>query len=132
MSSSPLPPANPQQPAPPAVITIDSIVGAPESQSEVSNLSLELESKQAQIDRYKLESEEMRDNILRRGNWGNRIFWLLLIWLFSVIGVVVLQGFGAWHFHLDNSVLLTFIGTTTADVLGLGVIVANYLFKKPQ
>ena len=98
----------------------------------MSVLSLELEFKQAELEKAQLQNQELLDNILRRGNWGNRIFWLLLGWLIAVVAIVTAQGFGFAGFHLDNSIMLAFIGTTTLDVLSLGYIVANYLFQKRQ
>lgn len=128
MSTPPLLPAS--LPTEPTGITIDSIVPAPESSTDVSTLSIELELKQAQLETAQLLNQELQDNILRRGNWGNRVFWLLLGWLFAVVAVLFLEGFHYHGFHLENSVLIAFIGSTTADVVGLGYIVANYLFAK--
>jgi hypothetical protein len=65
-----------------------------------------------------------------RKTWGERVFWLLVAWLIVVLIGFVFQGFGLGGFHVSDSVLIALISTTTANVLGLGYIVANYLFPK--
>ena len=65
-----------------------------------------------------------------RKKWGNRVFWLLVGWLVTVFAAFIFQGFGWFHFHVSDSVLIALISTTTANVLSLGYIVANYLFPK--
>ena len=53
-----------------------------------------------------------------------------MAWLLCVLAVIFLQGFNTHQFHLSDSVLVTLIPTTTANVLGLVFIVAKYLFPK--
>ena len=43
---------------------------------------------------------------------------------------MLLHGFPCISFKLSDTVLATLIGSTTASVLGLFAIVANYLFPK--
>jgi hypothetical protein len=124
MSSTPSPNSQPEK------ITVESIVPAPIEETPYSGVYLALEIKQAELDHQKLLNNELQENIERRGNWGERVFWLLVGWLLSVVGVVLCQGFVYKGFHLDNSVIIAFIATTTVDVLSLGYIVANYLFQK--
>ena len=59
-----------------------------------------------------------------------RIFWLVLIWFFVVVAITVVHGFNAWDFALADSVLITLLSTTTANVIGMLIIVLNYLFKR--
>jgi|ERR1039458_266926 hypothetical protein len=65
-----------------------------------------------------------------RQTWGERVFWLLVAWLVVVLAGIIFQGFGWFRFHVSDSVLIALISTTTANVLSLGYIVANYLFPK--
>jgi hypothetical protein len=116
----------------PPEITVDSIVEPPVQETELSLLTYELEVKQTKLDSQKLLNEELRRNIEGRSDWAERVFWLIIGWLLSVIGVVACQGFAVRGFHLDNSVVLAFIGTTTVNVLSLGYIVAHYLFPTPK
>jgi hypothetical protein len=80
----------------------------------------------------KLQIQGMTDDLRARKNWGKRVFYLLVMWLLVVVLSVMCQGFAWWKFHVSDSVLITLITTTTANVLSLGYIVANYLFPKPK
>lgn len=122
-------PLQPLDNPPPA--TLDKIVPAPQAPPEVAHVALELEAKQAELDAKKISNVGLAKYFQQREDWGDRVFWLLLGWLVSVVAVLVLDGFHVGGFHLENSVLIAFIGTTTADVLGLGYVVANFLFPKP-
>jgi H+/Cl- antiporter ClcA len=68
---------------------------------------------------------------------------LALIWIFVILGVVLLQGFGQWFtplsdgyvhipFKLSDTVVIAFITSTTATVLGLYGIAAYWLYGKPK
>lgn len=69
---------------------------------------------------------------------------LALVWIFVILGVVLLQGFGRWFtpipdsfkyipFKLSDTVVIAFITSTTATVLGLYGIAAYWLYgKSPQ
>jgi hypothetical protein len=116
----------------PAKLTVADIVAAPTDRSDRTKVYLELELKQAELDRSLILNRELGENITHRGTWGNRVFWMLIGWLLSVLAVVLLQGFDFCNFHLDDSVVIAFISTTTVNVLSLGYIVANYLFPKPK
>ncbi len=76
---------------------------------------------------------ELADLLQARGErkkYADRLFWLVACWL-AVIGAMVLfSGFAVFSFQLSDLVLSTLIGATTASVLGLFVIVANYLFPR--
>ena len=125
--NAPLPPLDN-----PPLATLDKIVPAPQAPPEAAHAALDLETKQAELAKLNLRNRELREILEQRQDWGDRVFWMLLGWLLSVVVVLVLEGFHVAGFHLDNSVLIAFIGTTTADVLGLGYVVANFLFPKPQ
>ncbi|MGC3892659.1 hypothetical protein [Pseudomonas urmiensis] len=67
---------------------------------------------------------------------------LALVWIFVILVVVLLQGFGQWFtplfdgyvylkFKLSDTVVIAFITSTTATVLGLYGIAAYWLYGKP-
>ncbi len=81
---------------------------------------------------------------LRRKHMG-RLFTLTVVWIGIVWLVVLLQGFGRWFllwpneipgeskilpFKLDSTVIVAFMTSTTATVLGLYGIAAYWLFGK--
>ncbi|HTJ13499.1 MAG TPA: hypothetical protein VL547_15800 [Dinghuibacter sp.] len=56
------------------------------------------------------------------------IFVMVFFWLVSVVALLALSGLGI--LCLSDKVLITLLTTTTINVIGLLVIVANYLFNK--
>lgn len=67
------------------------------------------------------------DNRGRRSYaWG--AFWVVVLWLGFVLYLLFQVAGG--KLSLSDSVLITLLTTTTANVLGLWGIVANYLFKR--
>jgi hypothetical protein len=96
-----------------------------------------------------LENVGLEADIAAREKYANRIYALIVGWLIAILIILLLQGFlvkrqitlnfplighrifrTAIHFELSAAVLLALIGGTTASVLGLFVIVANYFFPK--
>ena len=88
-----------------------------------------------------LEIHSHRQNIGERKHYAKKLFWLTAAWLIAVFAVVVATSVSitnpCWwpewlptieFCKLSDAVLLALIGTTTANVLGLFVIVARYLF----
>jgi hypothetical protein len=101
---------------------------------------------QAEIDglsQAKVEREQLHE--LRKASTG-KLFILTVIWLSIIWLVVFLQGFGQWFlpfpapaadekylkFHLSDSVVVAFITSTTATVLGLYGIAAYWLYGKKK
>lgn len=101
---------------------------------------------ETEIEDLSQQLSERRDlhSIRTKHAWllfGLTIGWVGVIWL-----VVLLQGFGQWfppfpspsidekylHFSLSNTVIVAFMTSTTATVLGLYGIAAYWLYgKKP-
>jgi hypothetical protein len=57
------------------------------------------------------------------------LFALVILWLLSVGGLMILLGFGIWGFAVSNSVAIAYMTTTTVSVLGLFKIAATWLFS---
>lgn len=125
--------SSPSQPPPDSQAnpTLDSIVPAPQDQSNRGLIFLDLEIKATELEKQRLLNKELGENITKRADWARHVLKLLIGWLVAVIAVLLCQGFSIRGFHLDSSIVIAFIGTTTANVLALGYIVANYLFPKP-
>jgi hypothetical protein len=111
-------------------INLSLVTAPPSDEGTESEQLAEKEFEALEIARRKTIVAGLQDDLLARRTWGNRIFLLLVAWLIAVFVVVVCQGFGLLGFHLSDSVLITLITTTTANILGLGYVVANYLFPK--
>ena len=113
-----------------ARLTVESIVPVPAPAAPVDGaVFFELETQRQQLEKLRIENRALAMDTTHRDKWAKRLFPLCAAWLIAVVAVLVLEGIHAWGFHLDDSVLIAFIGTTTADVLGLGYIVVKYLFK---
>lgn len=92
---------------------------------------------QAQSDRLKLENKKRKEQIARDKE-DHRLIWLfrrclavigvviVVIWQFAIFVLAVLQGIGL--FHLSDPVLIALVTTTTANVIGLLVIVMKFVF----
>ncbi len=108
------------------------------------------------INQAKADREEERVKILQqdrqeRQKYAKYLFKLICVWLLGIYSIIMFSGFGATtmrfdmsdlpvakrlefkpSFQLSDAVLLALIGGTTINVLGLFVIVANYLFNSPK
>lgn len=76
------------------------------------------------------EIENLDQDRDERKKYASRVFLLVVVWLVAIGMILVLQGFGIGKFDLSDNVLLMLIGTTTGSVVGIFLIVANYLFPR--
>lgn len=91
-----------------------------------------LKAKEQQIKNTKATDEvgRQRDYHGLRNEYVPKLFNLIVIWLLFVAFCVLATGFGLMR--LSDAVLIAFITTTTATVIALFVIVANWLFPKQK
>jgi len=62
------------------------------------------------------------------------LFFLVLVWLISIPGLLLMLGYHVYGFNLSDTVVIAYMTTTTVSVIGLFKIAANWLFsnlKKP-
>jgi hypothetical protein len=92
----------------------------------------------AKPDKYtkdELTEERNIRNLLLRQLLGHRrwyalgIFLLVIIWLVGIFLLLVWQGFCWRNFHLSDSVLLAAIGSTTANIIGVLLIIVKFIFS---
>jgi len=62
-------------------------------------------------------------DIGQRKEFGNKIYWLVVFWILGILVLLASQGFGVFEFNLSDKVLITLIGGTTLNVLGIFVII---------
>jgi hypothetical protein len=94
--------------------------------------------------------KDRRQEVANRASYTTKIFWLIVAWMVVVLLIVAAVGFrhpeqtldvtgtviptttADWFvaFHLSDSVLITLISGTTANVLGLFLVVAQHLFPR--
>lgn len=84
----------------------------------------------ALLERSQLEQDIALGNLLLelRKKYATRLFWVLVVWIVALFGVVALDGFSPWGFHLSENVVLTLLGATTVNIVGLFYVVARYVF----
>lgn len=110
---------------------------------------------QEEFDDYRKQEQKARLDDLQaevenRKRYTTWLFWLMVGWMVVVLGIILLAGLkypelrkdetGAfvplhWYdwlvaFDLPEGVLLALIGGTTANVIGLFLVVARYLFPR--
>ena len=66
----------------------------------------------------------------QRKTYSTRLFSLICVWIGLILLIVFLHGCEDVPFRLTQMELVTLIGSTTINVLGLFAIVARYLFPK--
>ena len=74
------------------------------------------------------ELESMKQDMILRKTFAKSIFWVVVSYIGVVFVVLFLYGFS--FLKISDAVLITLLGTTTANILSLLVIVFNYLFPK--
>lgn len=122
----------PQQPGSTSdALSVDAIRDSPPAGVDPNSERL------AREERDFLENEHLRSSLLDRKQdrkerlkYAKRIFILLVAWI-SALGVIIaFQGFGFRGFRLSDAVVLALVGSTTISVIGIFLIVANYLFPR--
>ena len=83
---------------------------------------------------HKFKDEELQglqQDRQERKTYANRIYWLIVVWLGMLFVMLGIQGFKPLNFSIDDKVLITLITGTTVNVIGIFLVVANYLFPRP-
>ena len=97
--------------------------------------AIKRERNQLELDQLRELVKELRQNNDERKKYTRKLFFVMVAWLAIVAYAVFAQGFNRGffnygRFHLDNSVIIAMLTTATATVIGVFVIVTNYLFHK--
>jgi hypothetical protein len=79
---------------------------------------------------------ELELDLRERHRYADGLYYMVIFWLLGIAAFLLLNGFwSASHgdkAFLSDTVILALIGGTTASVLGLFTIVANYLFPSAK
>lgn len=94
-------------------------------QQELRKLQLENEAR-------KVENESETQNKEQRKDFSERIYSFAAIYMFFVFLILFLSGTETTNFNLSDNVLITLLGTTTANVIGILIIVVTYLFSRKR
>lgn len=98
---------------------------------------------QIAVDTANEQLQSLTQDRKERKTYADKSFKLVCTWITGVFFVLILQGFlsqtvefsvdgSTFHlsFKLPDSVLLAIVGGTTVSVIGIFLVVANYLFPK--
>ena len=91
---------------------------------------IELKSKKIELSKKDAELKELKGNIAQRYKYAERIYRLVTKWLIALFLLILIDGF-EWV-DISDGVLIALVGGTTANVLGLFVLVLKYLFNPNQ
>jgi hypothetical protein len=112
--------------------TLDDIHAPPaleaESEEPTPQTRLWQEEQQRQIGRLQIRG--LTQDLNQRRNYARLLFGILAVWLFCILAILGLEGFGYMGFDLEASVLIAALGTTTGNVIALFVVVARYIFPR--
>lgn len=84
------------------------------------------QEKEITLEKNREEVEGMRQDRTQRGKFSMRIF--VFVCAYMVIALLLLCLSGTRCLNISDSVLIVMLTTTTANVIGLFVVVTNYLF----
>lgn len=100
--------------------------------------SIELAKKREELRQIQIENEARAGENLsdsqdrdQRKDFAERIFSFVALYMFAVFFILTLSG-GPFNFRLSDNVLITLLGTTTANVIGILIIVVTYLFSRKK
>lgn len=102
----------------------------------------DLESR-IKCDRLQEEVDSLKQDRNERKKYADKTFTLVCVWLIGVFIIIIFSGFLSepclfvtrWCslkliFRLPEALLIAIVGGTTASVIGIFLVVANYLFPK--
>jgi|GEM_PF-3819079 hypothetical protein len=110
----------------------------PEKPEDLSEMLLELKSKgtadtnnvQLSHEEKKARIESFRQNTEERKVYARESFNLMSIYLGVVAIFLFLVGLECFPFHFSDTVIITLLTTTTTTVIGIFLLVMQYLFRK--
>lgn len=83
-----------------------------------------------EVERQRSILNSFNQDITQRKEYADKIYCMIVVWLLAIFLLLLLVGYG--NCRLSDQVLITLIGGTTINVLGIFAIVANYIFRKPK
>lgn len=97
-----------------------------DAQDSLSETDIEMELRRVELDIRKEELEGKRQDREQRGKFSKWIFGFMGVYMVAVLAVLVLSGLGV--FSLSNTAIVALLTTTTADAIGIFLVVVKYLF----
>jgi len=94
--------------------------------------SVELQSNDLRKSTEELKS--LKQDRAERKGYASKLYWLVAVWLGSILLFVFMQAihlvpFTSVSFQLSETMLVTLITTTTANIAAFLLVVVRYLFR---
>lgn len=97
-----------------------------EKANRLSKDDIELETSKVNLEHQREVLEGKKQDRRQRGVFSIWIFGFVCVYIIAVLTIVILCG--ADVLCLDTTLLVTLLSSTTANVIGIFIIVAKYLF----
>lgn len=112
-------------------LSLDSIL-VPAETTDIPDDKTILETRALDGEERKAGIKKLELDLALRKEYSNKLYCLIRNWLIAIFVLLLIQGSlgTSGYFTLSDKVLITIIGGTTLNVLGLFAIVANYIFPK--
>jgi len=101
-----------------------------ESKETVTLTDIEKEKSLVELHLRKEELEGKKQDRIQRKGYADKIFILLCVYLSAVMVLLYFNGFKLTT--LEGSVLIAIVTTSAANVIGIFVLVAKYLFHTKE
>lgn len=109
---------------------VSDVLGKLNTNTSVLSKDESFSDKKKRIELFSLEEDlagKTQDR-KQRGTFAMCIFIFVCVYMASALTIVILDGCGV--LDISETVQITMLGTTTANVIGLFIVVANYLFHR--
>ena len=91
---------------------------------------IEKRKREAEARHLEIQNESDTQDRDQRKDFAERIFSFAAIYMLGVFFMLFISGTETTNFTLSDNVLITLLGTTTANVIGVFAIVVTYLFSR--
>lgn len=105
-------------------------VGNTDNEESVTLKDIEKEKSLVDLHLRREELEGRKQDRIQRKGYADKIFILLCVYLLAVMVLLYFNGFGLTN--LEGPVLIAIVTTSAANVIGIFILVAKYLFHTKE
>ena len=105
----------------------DPVVSEKKAYDEIEKRKREAEARHLEI-----QNESDTQDRDQRKDFAERVYYFACVYMVFVFLILFLSGSTGVNFKLNDSVLITLLRTTTANVIGVFAIVVTYLFSRKK
>ena len=101
-----------------------------ENEESVTLKDIEKEKSLVDLHLRREDLEGRKQDRIQRKGYADKIFILLCVYLLAIMVLLYFNGFGLTN--LEGSVLIAIVTTSAANVIGIFILVAKYLFHTKE